>query len=131
MPDAVWLTGPSYSASYDIQQGRIDECGTCGSYVPYRNKTQHENFHKTFSNSRSESMSNVLWCDPGDHAFKAGSPGALHFQGTETDENGRTVSSEVDACAKHNPFRADPEVIKKELLSEYPIRNSEEAYIND
>lgn len=49
-------------------------------------------------------MSTVLWCDKGDHAFKAGVPGALHFTGTQTDEDGRQVDMTQDICPEHNPY---------------------------
>lgn len=49
-------------------------------------------------------MSSVLWCDKGDHAFKAGVPGAAHFEGTQTDENGVQQSITQDVCPEHNPY---------------------------
>lgn len=47
-------------------------------------------------------MSGVAWCDPGNHAFKAGEPGSQSFSGTTRDEEGNPVRIEMDACAKHS-----------------------------
>lgn len=66
-------------------------------------------------------MSKVLWCDPGNHAFKAGSPGSIHFQGSSVGDNGEQINSDVDACIDHNPFRAEPKNIVRELENDYPI----------
>lgn len=66
-------------------------------------------------------MSNVTWCDPGNHSFKANEPGSTHYSAQEIDENGNPVIGEVDACKLHNPFRPKPETngdaIMRELKS--------------
>ncbi len=49
-------------------------------------------------------MSRFLWCDPGDHPFKAGTPGSAHFQGTQTDQNGAQQTLTQDVCPEHNPY---------------------------
>jgi hypothetical protein len=67
-------------------------------------RTFHTNFHKTFTNRSDGNMSSVLWCDPGNHAFKAGSPGSVHFQGTQVNGDGADESVNTDACAVHNPY---------------------------
>lgn len=50
-------------------------------------------------------MSEVKWCDPGDHAFKAGTKGAQSMSMTvqEEDEKGNPVPKLVafDACPEH------------------------------
>lgn len=66
-------------------------------------------------------MSNVLWCDPGNHPFKEGAKGSIHFTGASVDDNGNHVTADVDACGDHNPFRAEPKNIVKELNAEYPM----------
>ena len=66
-------------------------------------------------------MSTVLWCDYGNHSFKANSPGSAHFNGTEVNEDGLNVSVSMDACSDHRPDRVRPDYIAKELQKEYPI----------
>lgn len=107
--------------SSDYRNGRYSECASCGATITDTNHRQHVNFHKTFTNRRDGNMSRVLWCDQGEHAFKADSPGSLHFEGTGYDETGKQVQQDMDACAEHNPFRASPSVIAKELEAAYPI----------
>jgi hypothetical protein len=87
----------------EFQLGRIMQCGDCGAICTVSTRQQHENFHKIYSHRRNASMSNVLWCDPGNHAFKAGAAGSIHFQGSQIDDDGKTVTVDTDACAEHNP----------------------------
>ncbi len=112
MPDAVWLSTGSVAGS------GFEDCGTCGASVLWRNRRQHENFHKTFSNLRGEGMSKVSWCDYGDHAFKTGEKGSASFNGTEYDENGVPVQTAMDACSKHNPLNQAREAAKYSLTTE-------------
>ncbi len=86
------------------------QCGSCQAIIEPKMIQYHNNFHETFSNRIGQDMSRVLWCDPGNHAFKAGSPGSVNFQGSQTEENGAVTTTDVDACAEHNPFRATPDV---------------------
>lgn len=59
-------------------------------------------------------MSNVLWCDPGNHAFKAGQPGSQSFQGTTRDEEGNPIRIEMDACSEHSfQSQANSETVKE------------------
>lgn len=102
MPDAVYSDRPVYLKA--VEGLRIYDCYTCGSYVPMDRFTQHDNFHKTFTNRGDGNMSTVLWCDKGEHAFKAGMPGAAHFTGTQTDEDGRQIDVVQDMCPMHNPY---------------------------
>lgn len=46
-------------------------------------------------------MSACGWCDPGDHAFKLGVPGAQKLNGYETLEDGTTIQVVWDVCPKH------------------------------
>jgi hypothetical protein len=94
-----WLTGTYYP-----EKEKCSKCGNCGAVVIWRDMKQHEAFHATFSNRIGQDMSKVLWCDPGNHAFKAGSPGSVNFQGTQIDEDGMTRTVDTDACAEHNPY---------------------------
>lgn len=114
MPDAVW--GNSYDSS--IPDGYVT-CLTCGSIVRWTvgEKMQHENFHKTFSNRRNESMSKVSWCDYGDHPYKNGENGSASFEGTEF-KDGVPMQTTMDACAKHNPMNVAKEAAKLALTSE-------------
>lgn len=68
-------------------------------------------------------MSTVLWCDYGNHAFKRGTPGSASFNATNIDEDGVSVPVTMDACSDHNPLRAKPDFIAKELNAEYPVHN--------
>lgn len=98
MPDAVWAT-------YSTQGSGMEDCLTCGASVPWKNKPQHVNFHKNYSNRRGEDMGKVAWCDYGNHAFKMGEKGSATFSGTEYDENtGQPYQTDMDACAEHNPL---------------------------
>lgn len=106
--------------SFRTMSFRGCECFDCGAWVPAESLTQHNNFHKTFSNRRDATMSNVLWCDPGEHAFKDGAKGSIHFDGSGVDDDGKTVNETFDACIEHNPMRANPKYIAKELEAQYP-----------
>ncbi len=112
MPEAIW--GSNYDPT--VPDGHI-ACYTCGANVPARNRVQHENFHKTFSNLRGENVSNVAWCDYGDHAFKKGEEGSASFEGTEWID-GKPVNNTMDACGKHNPMNVSREAAKYAITSE-------------
>lgn len=62
-------------------------------------------------------MSNVTWCDPGEHAFKKDAPGSVHFEGKRAGESGAIESVTTDACAIHNPFP----VVKPNATSQLTI----------
>jgi hypothetical protein len=99
-----YLPMPS-QISYGISRGdTLYYCSICQGLVTSVTQEGHNNFHATFTNRTDGKMSNVLWCDNGNHAFKAGAPGAIHFEGTQQDENGSPVTVVTDACAIHNPF---------------------------
>lgn len=121
-----------YSQAYTKSlQGR--ECFDCGAFVPTLNIGQHDNFHKTFSNRKGDDVSSVAWCDFGGHAFKKSEPGAFHGSIQVNDENGHPRNEETDGCSQHNPMRARPEVIAKELNTAYPTApvNAISSYPND
>jgi hypothetical protein len=80
----------------------------------------HDQFHDSITYRKDGTVSNVLWCDLGDHPFKAGQPGSTHYAGNNIDDAGNVQTATIDACAIHNPFRAKPENIVKELNAEYP-----------
>jgi len=104
MPDAVY--------------GSIGDCLTCGCTVNNRNRTQHTNFHKTFTNRRDLEVSKTAWCDydpDGGHAYKNGEPGSATFDAQEVNEEGVTVYTNMDACAKHNPLQVRREAARYEL----------------
>lgn len=50
---------------------------------------------------KEDEMSAVAWCDPGDHAFKAGVPGSQSFNGTVVNEEGQRVERRMDVCPDH------------------------------
>lgn len=102
----------------DYQAERVQQCGSCGSIVPYSNRLQHDNFHLTFSNRRDQTLSKVSWCDYGNHAFKASEPGSSTFQGSQVDEKGMTQTVDMDACRDHNPMRAAFEQVELKALTQ-------------
>lgn len=73
-------------------------------------------------------MSTVLWCDNGNHAFKAGIPGAAHFEGTQTNGEGATVSMSQDVCPEHNPYA--PADIKEEFQRKRLTAEAETELLN-
>lgn len=116
VPDPMYID-PSSDLMRDLERGRYWECATCGSAVANSRKQQHSNFHKTFTNRSDGNMSGAMWCDPGNHAFKNGAEGSVHFQGTQTGEGGRTETVNIDACAAHNPYNSNSDVQLKALES--------------
>lgn len=76
-------------------------CTECNAIVIPQNSEGHTAFHNG-NNERVTNMSNVLWCDPGNHAFKRGEPGSQSFNGTFIDENGITQAQNMDACSEHS-----------------------------
>jgi hypothetical protein len=113
MPDMY--IPPSSDIMNDIERGRYSECTVCGSTVALGRYVQHTNFHKTFTNRLDQKMATAMWCDTGNHAFKAGAAGSIHFQGSQTGEDGRTTTVDIDACAAHNPYNNDKKAELKAL----------------
>ena len=101
VPESVYLY-PDSTLMREIERGRYWQCATCGSAVADSNQIQHDNFHKTFTNRSDGNMSAVLWCDLGNHAFKAGMPGSAQLTGTITNDEGRQETVTQDSCAVHN-----------------------------
>jgi len=77
--------------------------------IPNPWRVGHDAFHEgMIPRTEVERMSNVLWCDPGSHAFKAGEPGSQSFVGTTVDVDGNSVSQKMDACAEHSFSASGP-----------------------
>jgi len=81
------------------------KCFDCGATVEPKSRTQHSNFHTNFIH-RSEvkdgfAVSAVKWCDAGNHAFKANSPGSQSVDVVQRDESGDEVRVVMDMCADH------------------------------
>lgn len=76
-------------------------CLECAALVPNDKleKESHENYHEQ---QRSRTVSQVNWCDVGEHAYKANEPGSQSFQGTEYDANGDARQVRKDVCATHS-----------------------------
>lgn len=104
--------------SPEVATAGLVECYSCGALVSRYGKEQHDQFHKSYTYLRDENMSNVSWCDLGDHAFKSGEPGSTTYTGTQFDENGRPVQTTIDACREHNPFRKQFEQAELKALTE-------------
>lgn len=64
-------------------------------------------------------MSSVKWCDPGNHAFKAGIKGAQNFQGIEYGDDGAQHVVSQDACPEH-AYNKTPAVPSIEAPQECP-----------
>lgn len=110
MPDAVWVGGYSYKG--------LNHCGTCGANVERQYMVQHENFHLNYTYRRDHEVSKVVWCDYGDHAFKAGMPGSASFDASEVDEEtGGTIRTTMDACGEHNPLNVQRQAARYGLTT--------------
>lgn len=46
-------------------------------------------------------MSQVLWCDRGDHAFPASQPGSQSGNVSEVGDDGVAIQKRIDICAEH------------------------------
>lgn len=110
-------------------------CLTCGNWggtntevgitpeETYRTDTgmnwrqQHAIWHRTIMavaltqvRKANQTMSDVKWCDLGDHAFKAGVEGSGGYTGTQYGPDGAAHQGRIDHCPNHKPgtFRALP-----------------------
>jgi hypothetical protein len=103
--DGKWVEVPlEWGTHTDLQKGRVRQCGNCGAIITATTIVQHQNFHKTFTHRKDGGMSKVLWCDPGDHPFKADAPGSATLQGSQVDDNGMRQEVTQDVCVTHNPY---------------------------
>jgi hypothetical protein len=75
-------------------------CLECNGIVIPQNSEGHLAFH-IGNYERGKVMSNVLWCDPGNHVFKKGEPGSQSFNGTFVDDDGITQAQIMDVCSQH------------------------------
>lgn len=126
----TWVNPDHGSIYQQYVSGRVSitfrKCGNCGAHVAPGDIKQHEAFHETFSNRKDATMSKVLWCDRGDHPFKAGALGSSNFEGTMIDDNGINQHVSEDVCADHNPLNAAKReaearrAIEAELRRDYP-----------
>lgn len=118
--EAQWMQPP-----YGINGAKARYyCNTCHGFFTVELMREHEQFHRSYTNRTDGKVSNVSWCDPGSHSFKAGSPGSVHWQGEQVGDDGGTTRADMDACRNHNPFRANPDNIIKELNSDYPVEHN-------
>lgn len=87
------------------------QCTECQSIVLKDQTQAHDQFHTRLKDEATH-MSNVQWCDPGNHAFKAGEKGSQSFNGTQVNEEGIPVTVRMDACSKHSfrPMATAPEL---------------------
>lgn len=112
----------------EIKREHYHHCFTCGTIVPESALNQHHEMHVVAElKGKRNTMSQVSWCDEGEHAFKAGAPGSVDYSATVTDENGRRQTVVRDACADHSPFQPKEvkqlKAIEAELTEEYTPRN--------
>lgn len=115
MPDAQWqhLT---IQVKHEINVGAFSICATCSSIVTVSQALAHETFHRNYSNERSN-MSNAQWCDPGNHAYKAGEPGSIAFNAQQYGEDNVLTNVQQHACRDHNPFKAEYEARELKALT--------------
>jgi hypothetical protein len=85
------------------------DCFECGAIIQRTAITQHNNYHATFGHRKQADMSQVSWCDPGNHAFKAGIDGSASFEGVNY-VDGKPVNARQDVCPKHNPYNATVDI---------------------
>jgi len=94
-----------------IQSGRTEafpvtdydydgRCYKCGATVRRPEMHKHSNWHVEVE--KGIQVSKVSWCDPGDHAFKANTPGAMSFTGQQNDDNGVPQTVSMDVCGVHS-----------------------------
>lgn len=106
------MTSP-YQAYIDGRELFVDgKCVECGSSVHGPQRGQHKNFHANYIH-RSEvkdgfAVSTVVWCDLGDHAFKADSPGSQSLNVVQRGDDGEEKRVMMDMCAKHAFPTASP-----------------------
>src|ERR1700750_575566 len=96
---SIWMQPPSAHTDEVIFKRQYGYCNICHAFVPITEKRNHEDFHNNYTYRKDGNMSSVVWCDYGNHAFKANAPGSAHFNGTEVGENGLTETVSMDACA--------------------------------
>lgn len=87
--------------NFDLRRAFM--CHLCSAITVADSKVAHEQFHLQYLNKEEVgTMSSAAWCDPGNHAFKAGEPGSQRFTGTSIDDDGNPVRMEMDACKAHS-----------------------------
>lgn len=121
---------PSSNPYDDWQRGMRDygsdgRCVKCGATVYQRDMNHHSNWHTEVE--KGIQVSNVKWCDPGDHAFKANTPGAVSFTGQQNDDQGIPQTVQMDVCGVHSGrIFASPQEQEKSTM-----RAVESAYRQD
>lgn len=122
MGDSYYVTGQYGPPGRVSSNTYVRECLTCGAavYQDSEKLAKHDKFHAEFSNRKGSEMGAVLWCDPGDHPFKADAKGSFRGSAQIIGDDNQPHSETMDACATHNPMRAQPQYIVKELEEKYP-----------
>jgi len=68
---------------------------------------QHTQYHDSVIKREDVTvMSAVLWCDRGDHPFKARTPGSSKIRASLASEDGYMEEVVQDVCPEHNPYYA-------------------------
>lgn len=92
-----------YPIPNELTMRGLSMCHLCSALVAPESKAAHEQFHSQYLNKEEiGTMSSAAWCDPGDHAFKAGEAGSQRFSGSTIDDDGTPVRLEMDACKEHS-----------------------------
>lgn len=104
--DDEWMRNAAEAARNRGYQQIV--CPICGAQVistPVANYGRtHEVFHENYvSREEARAMSSVRWCDGTEegHPFRAGIPGAQSGVVTEVDDDGNSVTKEIDVCPAH------------------------------
>lgn len=118
MPEAQYMN-TSWEFKGRLINGNESECVQCGGIIFRERMRQHNLYHEQYAYTKDTgAMSNVLWCDNGDHAYKAGQPGSISFNAEQYDENGAVQQVKQHACADHNPFKKQYQEAQLAALTE-------------
>ena len=122
------MANMGYGGPYDSKRGYgqsqggypLEICRACGvTVVGISEIILHNEFHDRYIlREVATAMGSAAWCDNGNHAFKAGTPGSQSGEFNQTDDDGRTVSVRFDSCPDHafqpnGPRPTVPEISQK------------------
>jgi len=100
-----------------ILASHTNQGGTCNCGNRHLNWQLHlaTVIAEQFKGQRKETnVSAVLWCDKGDHAFKAGTPGSQSFRGETVGRDGQPEIVFMDVCPEHSLAATQPAIEGRE-----------------
>lgn len=89
--------GYSPNSTPNLQSLPYKKCTQCDDTV----YTPEASLHIERCQRKEDPMSRVAWCDPGDHAFKADTPGSQSGSMSVNGPDGTRKEIQYDACPKH------------------------------